>query len=70
MFANEISFARAYLYGIICGKNDSVLYADQFLVGCNRFGLDSPCPQITKRLGCFGNQEDIDKDFKRLLAKY
>ena len=69
-FANTISFTRAYIYGIVCGSNDNVLKSDQFLVGCNRFGIDSPCPQITKRMGAYGNQDEMDKDFKRLVAKY
>jgi hypothetical protein len=40
------------------------------LAGCNRYGLDNPCPIITKRMACFGVQEDIDKDFKRIISKY
>lgn len=44
MYASDINFARAYLYGIVCGENNHVLTAEQFLAGCNRYGLDSPCP--------------------------
>ena len=32
-----------------------------FLAGCNRFGIDNPCPIITKRLANYGNSEDILK---------
>ena len=28
LFGSDIIFARAYLFGIICGKNDDILTAD------------------------------------------
>lgn len=61
---------RAYIYGIVAGKNDKLLRLDEFLAGCNRYGLDNPCPIITKRMSNYGNADEIDKDFKRILAKY
>lgn len=47
-----------------------MLGSDAFIAACNRLGLDSPCPIITKRMGIFGNTEELEKDFKRLLKKY
>jgi hypothetical protein len=41
-----------------------------FLAGCNRFGLDNPCPTITKRLAIYGNLEDLDKDIKKMVNAY
>jgi len=61
---------RAYIYGIVDGQNDRLLRVDEFLAGCNRYGLDSPVPIITKRMSNYGNADEIDKDFKRILAKY
>ena len=61
---------RAFIYGIVTGDNDKMLSSDAFLAGCNRFGLDSPCPIITKRLGVFGNTEELEKDFRRMVKKY
>jgi len=61
---------RAYIYGIVAGQNDRLLRVDEFLAGCNRYGLDSPVPIITKRMSNYGNADEIDKDFKRILAKY
>lgn len=40
------------------------------MAGCNRFGIDHPCPIITKRLSSYGNSDDLEKDFKRLVEKY
>lgn len=40
------------------------------MAGCNRYGIDNPCPVITKRIGLYGLSEDLEKDFKRLVEKY
>ena len=69
-FGRDITMIRAFIYGIVTGDNDKMLSSDAFLAGCNRFGLDSPCPIITKRLGIFGNTEELEKDFRRLVRKY
>ena len=34
------------------------------MAGCNRFGIDNPCPIITKRLSFYGNTEEIAKEYK------
>ena len=69
-FCSDISYVRSYLFGIICGKNDQILTADQFIAGCNRFGVDSPCPTIIKKMSSFGNSEEMDDNFKRLVKKF
>lgn len=40
------------------------------MAGCNRFGIDNPCPIITKRLSFYGNTDDIEKDYKREAEKF
>ena len=52
----------------MCDENNGKISCDKFMAGCSRFGLDSPCPTITKRLHCYGNSEDVDNDFKRILT--
>ena len=69
-FAKEITFMRAFIYAFCCDKNNHDLRAEQFLAACSRFGLDNPIPTITKRLNIFGNVEEIDKDFRRILFKF
>ena len=69
-FGRDITQVRAFIYGMVTGANDKFLSSDAFIAACNRLGLDSPCPIITKRLGVFGNTEEMEKDFKRLLKKY
>ena len=55
---------------MVSGTNTEKISQVQFLVACNRFGIDNPCPIITKRLSCYGNAEDVEKDFRRLAEKY
>ena len=47
-----------------------MLTSDAFLAGCNRYGLDNPVPTITKRLANYGNADDVDKEFKRIVHRY
>ena len=42
----------------------------QFLAACNRFGIDNPCPIITKRLSYFGTTDELLNDFKKLVEKH
>jgi hypothetical protein len=53
-----------------CGDNSSIMTPEGFLAGCNRFGIDNPCPIISKRMSLYGINEDLEKDFKRLVDKY
>ena len=39
------------------------------MAACNRFGIDNPCPIITKRLSYYGNSEELAKEFKTLAEK-
>lgn len=72
-FAREITKYRALIYSLVCGVqqpqdvNELVI---KFLAGCNRYGIDNPCPIISKRLSLYGVPEEIEKDFKKLLEKY
>ena len=69
-YAKNITFTRAFIYALTCGNNNNEVNPSAFLAACNRFGIDNPCPIITKRLSLYGNQEDIEKDFKRIAADY
>ena len=69
-FGRDITTTRAFLYGIVCKENNQMLPSDAFLAGCNRFGVDNPCPTVTKRLANYGNADELDKDFKRIVNKY
>jgi hypothetical protein len=40
------------------------------LAACNRFGIDSPCPIITKRLHNYGNNEEIKTQFDEMARKF
>lgn len=40
------------------------------MAGCNRFGIDNPCPIITKRLAFYGNADEIEKEYKREAEKF
>ena len=68
-YAQEMSFIRAFIFGITCGQNDKDLQCESFIAGCYRFGVDNPCPIISRRLNIYGNLEEIDKDFKKILAR-
>lgn len=70
VFAKEVTIQRAFIYSLVCQTNDNKVTPEAFLAGCNRFGIDNPCPIITKRIALYGNTEDMEKDFKRLLDKY
>lgn len=69
-FGKEVTWIRAYYYALVCGDNDSEISIERLIAGCNRFGLDSPIPTITKRMNMFGNIEELQKDFERLVKKY
>ena len=69
-FPKDITFYRAFIYSLVCGTNSNEITKEQFLAGCNRFGIDNPCPIITKRLSNYGNAEELVKDFEILVEKY
>jgi hypothetical protein len=41
----------------------------EFLAGCNRYGLDNPCPFVTKRISLYGNDEDFEDLVRRELVR-
>ena len=69
-FGKEVTWIRAYYYALVCGDNDNEISIERLIAGCNRYGLDSPTPIITKRMNMFGNIEELQKDFERLVKKY
>ena len=54
----------------MCGKNNFECAEMEFVAGCNRFGLDNPCPIITRRLATYGNEENVEKIVERLAKQY
>ena len=54
----------------MCGKNGFECSDNEFVAGCNRFGLDNPVPIITRRLASFGNEENIEKLIERMAKQY
>ena len=69
-YPGHITIRRAFLYSLICKDNTSSINLVEFLAGCNRFGIDNPAPTIQKRIGFYGNEEDIEEIFKKQLDGY
>lgn len=61
---------RTFIYGLVAETNDDNISTAAFLASCNRYGIDNPWPIVTKRLAIFGNNEDMEKEFKRIIEKY
>ena len=53
-FAKNITYTRAFIYALTCENNSNEITSIAFLAACNRFGIDNPCPIITKRIGLYG----------------
>jgi len=68
-YAQEKSFIRAFIFGITCGQKNIDLQCESLIAGCYSFGVDNPCPIISRRVNIYGNLEEIDKDFKKILAR-
>lgn len=68
-FPGIISIRRAFLYALVCGENSFDINTQEFIAGCNRFGIDNPCPTITKRIALYGNDEDFEEIVKKELIK-
>ena len=43
----------------MCGSNTSEINEIEFVVACNRYGVDNPTQTITRRLHFYGNDEHI-----------
>lgn len=54
----------------MCGKNQFTCSTEEFLAGCNRFGLDNVCPIITRRLAHYGNEDSIEKMLEKSARQY
>ena len=68
-YAGEISQYRALVFALMSGDNSFEVTEHALQSGCNRFGLDSPVPIITKRLALYGNEENIDKQLENAAKK-
>eukprot|EP00347_Sterkiella_histriomuscorum_P013232 403365504 len=68
-FPGVISIRRAFLYSLVCGENSFDVNTQEFIAGCNRFGIDNPCPIVTKRIALYGNDEDFEETIKKELIK-
>lgn len=69
-YPGSFTIRRAFLYSLTCKENTSSINLNEFLAGCNRFGLDNPAPTIQKRIGMYGNEEDIEELLKKQLEGY
>lgn len=70
VYPKNFTMIRCFIYALVCGQNNSDIQLEQFMAACNRFGVDSPIPVTTKRLALYGNPEDIEKDFRRVVEKF
>jgi hypothetical protein len=39
------------------------------LAACNRFGVDNPCPIISKKLTIFGNTDDLASEYRKAVMR-
>lgn len=69
-FPENFTLIRAFIYSLSCGLNGDEVTSEQFLAACNRFGIDNPLPIITKRISLYGNNEDLAKEFQKLVERY
>ena len=52
------------------GANGVACSDEEFVAGCNRYGLDNPTPTITRRLASYGNEEGVEKLIERAAKQY
>jgi len=69
-FAKDITIIRAFIYSLVCDVNSSRISVEAILAGCNRYGIDNPCPIINKRMSLYGVPDDLVKEFKNLAKTY
>ena len=58
------------IYSLMCGKNGTELTENEFLAGCNRFGLDNPTPIICSRIAPYGNEDNMEQLITRLAKQH
>ena len=62
---------RAFIFSVTCGDtNTDVISSENFVAGISRFGVENPTPTVSRRLGMYGNSEDIARYLKRAEEKY
>jgi len=62
---------RAYIFCLTSGaSNTSEFSNEQFVAGLARFGVENPTPSVSKRLGMYGNSEDIMRALKKAEDEY
>lgn len=66
-FPGDISINRTLLHAFMSGNNSYHLNQDGFRDAINRFGIDSPISNITKRLSYYGNQQDVTEFMKQVV---
>lgn len=69
-FADNFTLIRTFIYSLVCGLNQTEVTTQQFMVACNRFGVDSPLPIITKRISLYGNNEDLQKELQKMVDRF
>jgi hypothetical protein len=62
---------RAYIFCLTASdSNNSEFSNDQFIAGLSRFGIENPTPCVSKRLGMYGNSEDVLRSLHRAETIY
>jgi hypothetical protein len=61
---------RAYIYSLVCNSESNHVSVEAIIAGCNRYGIDNPCPIINKRMSLYGITSDLESDFIKLAEKY
>lgn len=69
-FGGTVCQTRAFVYALMCGRNQFDCADVEFLAGCNRFGLDNPVPIITRRLAHYGNEEYLEKILEKCAKQF
>jgi len=69
-FPGLMSNIRAYIYAMLSGDNGFLVSEEEIKAACSRFGLDNPCPSVTRRLAWYGNQDEIEKMVERAANKF
>lgn len=55
---------------MLCNCDEDKVSPEAIVAGANRYGIENPCPIINRRIGLYGSTDDVEKEFKKLAAKY
>ncbi len=69
-FPKDITMIRAFIYSLVCDAESNHISVEALIAGCNRYGVDNPCPIVNKRMSLYGITTDLENDFKKLAEKY